>query len=119
MSDWSLTEKAVLDRIENKARQLREARRAGRTSEGAMGLIWIEHPPLLDAKPEDVLHLCGRIAGKLRKNDRGLFDAAAGVMLSQSRLVMNKQGVTAEQVWLRPIVSDEGAASDLPFLGSD
>jgi hypothetical protein len=118
-SDWSSTEKAVLGRVEKKAKQLRDARRAGTTPEGAMGLIWVEHPPLLNAKPDQVTHLCDRVAGKLRKNDRGLFDAAAGVMLSQSRLVINKHGAAAEQVWLRPIVSDEDAARDLPFLGAD
>ena len=90
--DWPSVEKAVLWRLYEKANQLGRFHRSGSKHSNLPGIVWIDHPPLIDATTDDLNQLAGRIHSKLEKNEDGRFNAVATVVLTHSRMVLNKHG---------------------------
>lgn len=88
-------EKSVLDRLDKKAGQLNRHRQA--YGQPLPGIVWIEHPPLMEADQEELKHLTDRIKGKFRTDKAGHFASVAAVVLTQSRWVLTKKAELLRQ----------------------
>ncbi len=89
---WENIEKAIMNRLDKKASQLNRFRNISSEGLNSPGIVWIDHPALKEASHTNLNHLLGRIKGKMAKNINGHFNSVDSVVISQSRLLINKQG---------------------------
>lgn len=120
--NWPSVEKAVLRRFYSKASQLNRFHRSSSNHSSLPGIVWIDHPPLIDATTDDLNQLAGRIHSKLEKNEDGRFNAVASVVLTHSRMVLNKHGQLELQDRFK-VVSNPNDSSTLqerfPYVSSN
>lgn len=120
--DWPSVEEAVLRRFYSKASQLNRFHLSGSKDSSLPGIVWIDHPPLIDATTDDLNQLAGRIHSKLEKNEDGRFNAVASVVLTHSRMVLNKHGQLEPQDRFK-VVSNPSDSSSLqekfPYVSSN
>jgi hypothetical protein len=116
--DWQRVERAIMKRVDEKASQLNRLRRANLLGVRGAGVVWIDHPALVEASAEELEHVRGRLDGRLASNRHEHFSAAGAIVLSSWRTCLSKTGEAMVQARVTSSVR-ESELEQLPFIGAD